>query len=93
MTDRDWPKRPALARRCAGSNAAQYDRDHPDFADVDFHDPSNPVGVRQAVEQHIHPQSANERSEFQRQSPIATRAEIEAFRDAIDTKYADAWWD
>ena len=72
----------------------QYYRDHPDFADFDFHDPSNLVGVQGSrSDNNIHQQITNEWSEFQRQNPNATRSEIEAFRDAIDSKYADAWWD
>jgi hypothetical protein len=54
-----------VARRCAGSIAAQYDRDHPDFADFDFHDPSNLVGVQAAGRTTTSiSSSANEWSEF-----------------------------
>lgn len=72
----------------------QYYRDHPDFADFDFHDPSNLVGVQGSrSDNNIHQQITNEWSDFQRQNPNATRAEIEAFRDQIDSRYSDYWWD
>jgi RHS repeat-associated protein len=68
-------------------------KDHPEFKDFDFHDPSNIRGVKgSSADVNIHQKITNEWEQFQRQSPDATRSQIEDFARGIDAKYDQHWW-
>jgi hypothetical protein len=67
--------------------------DHPEFADFDFHDPSNLQGVRGSrSDVNVHQDITNRWAEFRRQNPNAGRAQIEEFAAQIDDEFAAEWW-
>jgi RHS repeat-associated protein len=68
-------------------------KDHPDFKDFDFHQPSNLKGVKgNRTDMNTHQRITNEWEEFGRQNPNATKVQIEDFANQLDTKYANDWF-
>ncbi len=67
--------------------------DHPEFKDFDFHQPSNLQGVKGSrADVNTHQLITNDWAEFRRLNPNATKAQIEAFAQQIDAKYAQHWF-
>ncbi|HYQ45101.1 MAG TPA: SpvB/TcaC N-terminal domain-containing protein [Polyangiaceae bacterium] len=67
-------------------------KDHPEFKDFDFDDPSNIRGVSSyrngGKEYNVHNTITQEWAEFRENTPKATRAQIEAFAEKVDKKWS-----
>ena len=68
-------------------------KDHPDFQDFDFHEPGNIQGVKGSrSDVNTHQLITNDWADFRRINPNATRSQIEAFAEQIDTQYSKNWF-
>ncbi len=68
-------------------------KNHPEFNDFDFHDPSNIRGVKGSrADVNTHQDITNHWADFAASNPNATRSQIEAFRDQIDSKFGNHWY-
>jgi len=68
-------------------------KDHPDFQDFDFHEPGNIQGVKGSrSDVNTHQLITNDWADFRRMNPNATRSQIEAFAEQIDTQYSKNWF-
>ncbi|MEV0387957.1 SpvB/TcaC N-terminal domain-containing protein [Nonomuraea sp. NPDC050643] len=74
----------------------QVFRDHPDFKDFDFHNPTNLRGVAGSRmndrTKNIHQDITTDWERWRANNPNATRAQIEEFAKKIDEKYSAHYW-